>query len=315
MRSFPAAANGGCGMHKIPKPGKSRLYRKEAVSAWLFLAPFLLGISVFYLYAFFNNVYISFTNKKSFGIPDFIGFANYQKLFASDKFYLSLFNTFKYVLICVPAVIIISVLLATLLNSKIKGKGFYRTMIFIPAVTMPAAIGLVWRWMMNYEFGLINAALEGLGLPRVAWLADPKISLIAVSIVLIWTDVSTRMVILLAGLQGIPKVYYEAAKIDGAGPVRQFFRITLPMLSPTIFFCMVMEIIGVFQIFDFIYLMMRRGSSGMPGARSIVTRFYEEAFISFNKGYAAAISIVLFFIILVITIVQMVAKKYWVHDE
>lgn len=293
---------------------KSRLRAGEGVYAFLMMAPFLAGLSIFYIYSFLRNIYIGFTNKKSFGTPKFIGLENYQKLIQNDKFWLSFGNTFRYVLICVPAVMILAVILAVLLNSKIKGTGLYRTLVFLPAVTMPAAIGLVWRWMMNYEFGLFNAVLNWFGFSSIAWLSDPKISLYSVAIVLIWTDISTKMVILLAGLQGIPGVYYEAARIDGASPLRQFTHITLPLLSPTIFFCLTMEIIGVFQIFDFIYLMISRTSSGMPGARSLVMMFYEEGFVSSNKGMAAAISILLFLVILIFTILQMLLRKRWVHE-
>lgn len=298
------------------KLGKgSRLYRKEGLWAYLFIAPFVIGLGVFYVYSFLNNIYISFTDKTTFGNPNWVGLANYKKLLGNATFHKALGNTFLYVIICVPAVIVLSVIIATLLNSKIKLTGLYRTLIFIPAVTMPSAIGLVWRWMMNYEFGLINAVLGKFGIAPIAWLSDPEWVIISVSVVLIWTDISTRMVVLLAGLQGIPGVYYEAAKIDGAGPMRQFFRITLPLLSPTIFFCLTMEIIGVFQIFDFIYLMIRKNTSGMIAARSLVTMFYDEAFVTAKKGYASAISVVLFVIILIITVVQMVARRKWVHEE
>jgi multiple sugar transport system permease protein len=291
------------------------LYRREALWAYLFLSPFLAGVGLFYVYAFINNFYISFTNKRTFGAPRFIGLENYIKLLGDPRFSSSLFNTLKYVMICVPAVIIFSVLIACLLNSKIRNTSLYRTLIFIPAVTMPAAIGLVWRWMMNYEFGLINAFLKVFSLEPLAWLSDPRLSLFAVCIVLIWADISTKMVILLAALQGIPRVYYEAATIDGAGTAARFFAVTLPMLSPAIFFCLVMEIIGVFQIFDFIYLMIPQLSSGMPGARSIIWMFYNEAFTRANTGYAAAITIILFLIILTVTIIQMKVRRRWVYEE
>lgn len=299
--------------HKPTKPGSP--HRREAPWAYLFIAPFVAGLSVFYLYSFFSNAYFSLTNKKTFGIPKFIGLENYAKLFSSGKFLQALQNTCLYVLICVSMVILLSILIATLLNNKTRLTGLYRTLIFLPAVTMPSAIGLVWRWMMNYEFGLLNAALSQLGLAAVAWLSDPRYALISVAVVLIWTDVSTKMVILLAGLQGIPTVYYEAARIDGAGPLRQFFGVTLPLLSPTIFFCLCMETIGVFQIFDFVYLMIRRTSGGMPAARSLVVMFFDEAFYSDKRGYAAAITMVLFAIIMVVTIVQMGMRKRWVHEE
>jgi multiple sugar transport system permease protein len=289
--------------------------KKEALWAYMFITPFFAGLSVFYIYAFINNIYISFTNKRTFGAAKWTGLDNYLKLFADERFHSSLGNTFKYVLICMPAVIIISVLIASLLNAKVKHNDIYRTLIFIPAVTMPAAIGLVWRWIFNYEFGLVNAALRLSGAEGIAWLSDPAFSHLAVSVVLVWTDISTKMVILLAGLQHIPVVYHDAAKIDGAGTVARFFHITLPMLSPTVFFCLIMETIGVFQIFDFIFLMLPRTSSGMPAARSVIWMFYDEAFVKMNKGYAASITVILFLFILAITIIQMIGRRYWVHEE
>ena len=261
------------------------------------------------------HFYYSFTNKSAFGNPKFIGLANYEKLFHSDKFYAALENTFLYVLLCVPFVIAISLLLAVLLNKGINLTGFYRTLIFIPAVTMPAAIGLIWKWILNYEFGLLNAIIRLLGGQPQAWLSDPNYVLLSVSAVLIWADVSLRMIVFLAGLQNIPKSLYEAAEIDGANNRTKFFKITLPMLSPTIFFVTLMEIIGVFQIFDFIYLMIPMNSSGMPAARSLVSYFYEEAFVRNNRGYGSAITVILFIIIFIITMIQMKLQKKWVFTE
>lgn len=294
---------------------RSAMKRKEMITGYLMIAPLLIGLGIFFVYSFFVNIFYSLTNKKTFGAIKFIGFRNFEKLFASEKFYSALTNTFLYVLICVPLVIVISLLLATLLNRNVKGSGVYRTLIFLPAVTMPAAIGLIWKWILNYEFGLLNAVLRGLGIPAVAWLSDKSVVLISVSAVLIWADVSLRMIVFLAGLQGIPKVLYEAAEIDGADEKTKFFRITLPMLSPTIFFVSLMEMIGVFQIFDFIYLMIPPNSSGMPAARSLVSYFYEEAFVRGNRGFGSAVTVVLFVIILVITLIQLHLQKKWVYHE
>lgn len=292
-----------------------RVARKEAVTAYLFILPLVAGLSLFFIYSFFMNIYISFTDKKSFGDPKLIGLRNYEKMFAADQFWQALGNTLKYVIICVPVVVVLSVIVAALLNSKIKGTGLYRTLLFLPAVTMPAAIGLLWRWLYNYEFGIINALLSKLGLEKIAWLSDPKYSLYAVAAVVIWAGISTRMIIVLAGLQGIPDVYYEAAKIDGANSRQLFFRITLPQLSPTIFFVTIMEVIGIFQVFDFIYLMIRPNSSGMPAARSLVSYFYTSAFERFDKGFAAATTVVLFLIILAVTAFQMKMQKKWVSYD
>lgn len=297
------------------KKYKTKRAKKEAISAYMFILPFMAGVMIFNVYAFAQNIFISFTNKKSFGVPKFVGLNNYIKLFQDEKFYQALINTLKYIGICVPAIIILSLLIAVALNKKIKGIGIYRTLIYLPIITLPTAIGIVWKWLFNDQFGLINAILEKIGIEGPAWLSDSRISLYAVCIVLIWSSIGTAVIILLAGLQGIERTYYEAAEIDGANGIQKFFRITLPLLSPTTFMLIVTEIIGFFQVFDMIFLMISPTSSGMPGARSIVMLFYEEAFVKFNKGYGAAMANILFLFILIITMVQMKLQKKWVFYE
>ena len=294
---------------------RSRRAKKEAMEAYLFLLPFLAGVSIFNVYAFVQNIIISFTNKKSLGQAKFVGLSNYVKLLADAKFYQAIQNTLLYVVICVPAVIILSLIIAVALNQKIKGMGIYRTLIYLPVITLPTAVGMLWKWLFNDQFGLINEMLAGIGINGPAWLSDPKWSLLAVCIVLIWSSIGTAVIIFLSGLQGISISYYEAAEIDGANAWQKFRSITFPLLSPTTFMLVVTEIIGFFQVFDLIFLMISSTSSGMKGARSIVMLFYEEAFTKFNKGYGAAMANMLFLIILVITIVQMKLQKKWVNSE
>ena len=243
---------------------KGRLGRREALWACLFIAPLLIGLLVFYYFALFQNIYYSFTDLGPFGKPNFIGLKNYKRLLGDEKFYRSLIHTIKYVVVSVPAIVFFSTLVATLLNAKIKGRNLYRTLIFIPAVTMPAAIGLLWRWLYNYEYGLINMLFRFLGLEPVAWLSNTQIVLYAIAVVLVWSMVSYQMIIVLAGLQGISPTYYEAAEIDGAGKFQQFLSITLPLLTPTLFFITIISIINVFQIFDLIFLMIDPRALSMP---------------------------------------------------
>lgn len=294
---------------------RNQLRRGEALAGYGMIAPLFIGLIVFYIFAFGQNIYDSLTNKSSFGVPDFVGFANYLKMFKAPYFYQALQNTLLYVVICVPLVVVFSVLAAVLLNAGVRGTGAYRTLAFLPAVTLPAAIALMWKWLLNYEFGLINALLNALGIPSVAWLSDPQVVLFAVSMVFVWSSVSYQVIVLLAGLQGISRSYYEAARIDGAGTVQQFFSITLPLLSPSIFFVMVTSIINVFQIFDIIYLIIPQYSSGTAASRSLATFFFEEAFIKFQKGYGAAIAVALFVVIMVVTLIQMRLQKRWVHYD
>lgn len=291
----------------------SPIRKNEIKWAYIFIAPLMIGLLVFYYFAFFQNFYYSFTELGSFGAPEFIGFDNYIRLFQDVKFYQALKNTLTYVVIGVPSIVILSTGAAILINSQIKGRTFFRTALFLPAVTMPAAIGLLWRWLYNYEFGIINFILGKLGLDSVAWLSDPDIVIYAITIVLVWTMISTQMIIILAGLQGISKVYYEAAQIDGANKFQTLFRVTIPLLTPTLFFVTVMSIINVFQIFDFIFLMIQPTALSMKYAMSLVYYFYDRAFITFEKGYASAVSMMLFIIILVITLIQMKLQKKWVH--
>lgn len=289
------------------------LYKQERKAALFFLLPLLVGLGVFYFFAFFQNVYFSFTDLGSFGKPRFIGLENYRRLFADPKFHRSLSNTLMYVVLCVPAIVILSTLNAFLLSKLQRMSTMFRTLLFLPAITMPAAIGILWRWLFNYKFGLINVLLNALKLESVAWLSEPDVVLYSVSIVLIWSMLATQMVILLAGMQNIPTMYYEAALIDGAGTMQSFFRITLPLLSPTLFFVITISIINVFQIFDFIFLMIRSTSLAIQYSSSLVYYFYDRSFVAFEKGYGVAVSMVLFVIILIVTIFQFVMQKRWVH--
>lgn len=179
------------------------LRHREIRTGYLMIAPLMSGVIVFFIWAFFQNVYYSFTNKSSFGIPKFVGLENYVKLFHDEAFYQAFINTILYVVICVPAVVILAILLAVLLNSKVKGIGFFRVCIFLPAVTLPAAIGLLWKWLMNYKFGIFNEILGKFGVNPIAWLSDPRIVLFSISIVFIWASVAYQVIVLLAGLQGI----------------------------------------------------------------------------------------------------------------
>ncbi len=279
----------------------------------LFVLPLVLGLSVFYFYSFFQNFYLSFTEFGSFGKPQFTGLANYRRLFDDPKFYRSLANTLIYVLVCVPSIVLIATVSAFLLNQIKKGSTFYRTALFIPAITMPAAIGILWRWLFNYKFGIINAFLNRFGLESIAWLSESSVVLYSISIVLVWSLVSVQMVVLLAGLQQIPQMYYEAALIDGASSWQCFFRITLPLLSPTLFFVITITTINVFQIFDFIFLMIRPTALAIQYSMSLVYYFYDRTFVAFEKGYGVTISLVLFFIILLMTALQFRLQKRWVH--
>ncbi|WP_313129728.1 carbohydrate ABC transporter permease [Anaerocolumna sp.] len=289
--------------------------KKEWAAAYIFIAPLVIGIFVFYIYPFIQNFWFSFNDVNRFNISTFTGLENYKNLIKDKELYRTLGNTIKYVIITVPVGICLSILIATLLNAKIRGTSIYRTIYFLPSVTMSVAIALVWKWMYNGEFGILNNILNVFGIEGQNWLSNPKTALYMVMIVGIWMSVGYNMIILLAGMQGISKSYYEAAAIDGAGPVKQFFKITIPMLTPTIFFVMITSIIGGFQVFDTIYMMIGKTSLAYESTQTLVMMFYRYAFDYGQKGYAAAISIVIFAIIMLITIFQFVMQKKWVNYD
>lgn len=180
-------------------------------------------------------------------------------------------------------------------------------------VAAPAAIAMVWRWLYNSEFGLINYLLSIIGIKGPQWLSDPKIAMISIAIVGIWSSVGYNMVLLLAGLQEIPKDYYEAASIDGASPIRQFFTITLPLVSPTMFFVVVTSIISAMQVFDVIFMMIDKTSVALEGTQSLVYLFYQYSFVMNDKGYGSAIVMLLLVIIMIITAVQVKVQEKWVN--
>ncbi|WP_432663272.1 sugar ABC transporter permease [Wukongibacter baidiensis] len=295
------------------KKGIRNKWKNDYLWAYILILPTVLGIGIFYVGAFFQNLFYSFTDLGTFGKWSWIGFENYQRMLTDPQIPQTLANTFKYTILAVPLTISVSIVVAVLLNSKIKGIGIYRTLYFLPAVTMPAAVAMVWKWLFNGNYGLINVLLAKIGIDGPAWIANPKFAMFALVTVAVWMGVGFNMVILLAGLQSIPRSYYEAASIDGAGPIAQFFKITLPLLSPTIFFILIMALIRAFQVFDLIFLMIGKTSLAIEETRSIVYLFYKHAFEWHDKGYAAAIAVIIFIIIMIITIIQLRLQKKWVN--
>ncbi|MDP9868812.1 MULTISPECIES: carbohydrate ABC transporter permease [Streptosporangium] len=279
------------------------------------IAPMALGLAVFYLWPIVQTLYLSFTESGVFGGQTWVGVDNFAALFGDEEMLGALRNTLLYsllVLIGVPLAIVI----AALLNVPgLRGLGFYRTLYFLPVVTMPAAVGLTWRYLYNGDFGLINYLLGEIGIDGPYWVSDPEFAIYAIAVVGIWSSLGYNAVLFLAGLQGIPKHYYEAAAIDGAGRMRQFFRITLPLLTPTTFFVMVITLINALQVFDLVYLMIDTKSPALAGSRTIVYLFYEQGFVQNSRGYAAAIAVVLLALILALTALQFRLQRRWVHYE
>lgn len=284
---------------------KRTLFRPEArlvFQAYAFLLPSFIGLLVFSFLPIIAVAILSFFNWGLLGQPTFIGIQNYSRLFASSSFWNSLLVTFYYVLLNIPMQTVFALLLAMVLNRKIPGRGFFRTLFVVPWMATPVAMGIVWQWIFDPQFGALNTFLGVFHITGPAWLSSPTWAMPAIAAVNIWQYTGYNMLFFLAGLQGIPEYFYEAAALDGASPMRRFFTITLPLLSPTMFFVLVTDIIGSAQVFDTVYAMTQGG----PGNATSVLNFniFRQAFVFFHAGYASALSMVLFLILLIITLVQ-----------
>ncbi|WP_050807781.1 MULTISPECIES: carbohydrate ABC transporter permease [Cytobacillus] len=299
---------------KVSSLAKTRK-RSDYFWAYLMIAPTMLGLFIFYLWPIVQNFYFSFTEWGAFGQYEWTGLDNYKRLLEDATLLQAFKNTSIYIIFTVPIGIFLSIIVAVLLNQNIKGKSIYRTLYFLPVITMPAAIAMVWKWLYNADYGMFNYLLSLARIEGPQWVSDPNIALYSIIAVAIWSGIGYNMVIFLSGLQGIPKMYYEAAEIDGAGPVTVFFKITLPLLSPVIFFVSIMSLIGAFQVFDLIFMMIGKSSTALESTQSIVYLFYQHAFVLNDKGYAAAIAVLLLAVILIITAIQMVLQKKWVHYD
>ncbi len=297
--------------------GKKRIPRNvlnEWKWAYIMIAPTIIGLFILNIIPIIQTVYLSFFKSGAFGKGNiFIGLDNYHKMFSDVQTWYSVRNTLVYTCLVVPLTILIALIIAVVLNKKIIGKGIYRTIYFIPMVAAPAAVTMVWKWLYNYNFGFINHALTSLGLEKVKWIENPSISLDSIAVIGIWSLIGYCMVILLAGLQEIPKDYYEASNIDGASALKQFFNITLPLVSPIIFFVAVTSIITAMQVFDVIYMMIDVANPAYNSTVSLVYLFYNNSFKYTNKGYGSAIVVLLLAIIMMITVIQMKAQKKWVN--
>lgn len=289
------------------KRGLSPRQKSEWIWGWAFVLPTMAGLIILNIYPIIKTITESFYKTGDFGKGNvFIGLANYRKLFGDPQLWQAVINTFKYAAVEVPFSIAIALVLAVFLNEKIAGRSAYRTIFFLPMVAAPAAIAMVWRWLYNSEFGLINNAL---GL-KVNWISSPQITVFSIAVIGIWSIIGYNMVLFLAGLQEIPRDYYEAASIDGANGIYRFFHITVPLLSPTLFFVTVTRIIGGMQVFDLIFMVMDRNNPALYKTQSLVYLFYQYSFVNNNKGLGSAVVVILLVIVMVITVIQMRLQKH-----
>ena len=287
--------------------------KKESRAAMLFLAPNIIGFLVFTVGPALYAVYLSLTEWNMVRSPVFTGLENFIKLFRDPRFYQALKNTMVYTVGTVPVLIVLSLLLAVLVNSKVKGISIFRTMIFIPVVASTVGSAMLWQWLLANDIGIVAYLLKIFGIKAPQFLTSSKWAMFSVILYTIWKQLGYNMVILLGGLQAIDITYYDAARVDGAGAVRRFFNITIPMLTPTLFFTVIMGVINSLQVFDQTHVLTKGGPN--YATTTIVYYVYVEAFTNMKMGYACAASIILFLIILLITLFQWKGQERWVHYD
>ena len=290
----------------------NRTARNTFLWGWAMILPTILGLMVLNIYPMIMTIYQTFCKTGDFGRGNvFIGLRNYAKLFSDGSVIQALFNTFKYTMVAVPFSVLIALVLAAMLNRKIMGRSAYRTIFFLPMVVAPAAIAMVWRWLYNSQFGLINNVFN----LSVNWISNPRLAVYSIAVIGIWSDIGYNMILFLAGLQEVPKDYYEAADLDGASNIQSFVHITVPMISPIIFFVIITRMIAAMQVFDLIYMIMERSNPALVKTQSLVYLFYQSSFVERDIGYGSTIVVVLLLTIMLITAFQIIAQKKWVHYE
>jgi len=282
---------------------KSGLLRQEMMWGYIFVLPAILGVVVWTAWPMIYSAWLAFHKWDLFTNPVPVGFGNFKEAFFEDPlFWHSLKVTAYYTIVGVPLQLIAGFLLALLLNTKIKGITIFRTIYYLPSIVPAVANSVLWMWLLNYEYGIINTFLGLFGVNKIDWLGDPKFVLPALWMMGVW-GAGGSMIIYLAGLQGVPKEFYEAAEIDGAGSWSKFLYITIPMMSPVIFFNLIMGLIGSFQVFTVSYVMFQGGSGGPENAALFyVVKLWNHAFRYLEMGYASALAWILFIIILSLTL-------------
>jgi multiple sugar transport system permease protein len=313
----PTAASGALGRFRRARVPMTRMQRREAIAGYLFISPWIVGFLIFTLGAMIYSLVISFTNYDlSTNTASPVGFANYAQLFQDPKVMLSLSNTLFYAVMAVPLVICFALLLAMLLNNVQRSAGVFRVIFYLPVMTPSVAAASVFLLLLNGDQGAIDKLLGFFGIPGPQWLIDPNWVKPSIVLITLW-GVSGTMLILLAALKNVPTDLYEAAEIDGAGPVRRFFRVTLPMISNALFFCVIVTTIAALQIFDQVYLLFYNTQTTQAPDASLFIAVYlfQQAFQQFNLGFAAAIGWLMFVIIMIVTVVQVKYGNRFVYYE
>jgi multiple sugar transport system permease protein len=287
--------------------------RSEELQFYLFISPWLLGFIFFTGGPIIISMALSFTDWSVLKAPEFVGLANYTTMLGSDMFFRkALWNTVYYTVVGISLGMTLAFLVAVLLNQKLRGITLFRTFFYLPSLVTGVAVAVLWSWLLNPQFGLINHALSIFGIEGPEWLFNTKTAMPAMIVMSLW-GIGGTMLIYLAGLQGIPEHLYEAAEIDGAGTFQKFRSVTVPLMTPVIFFNMIVGVIASFQVFTQFYVM----TNGGPANATLVyvLYLYRNAFEYFKMGYASALAWVLFFIILLLTVIQFGLANRWVYYE
>lgn len=286
---------------------------REELTAYLFIAPWAVGFLIFYAFAMLFSLYISFSETDLLSINKFVGLKNFQQALSNDKlFFKSLGVTAWYTFTLVPLGTIIAMSLALMLNQRLWPIGVWRTLYYMPALVAGVSVALLWGWVLNPEYGLVNLGLKLIGIQGPRWFGSETWAVPAMVVVALW-GVGVNMVLYLAGLQSIPTEIQEAARIDGAGRLRVFWHVTLPLLTPTVFFNVITSIIASFQVFNIVNILTAGGPNN--ATKTMVFYVYEEGFKLFNFGYASAIAWLLFLVIMVFAAIVFRSSSWWVHYE
>jgi multiple sugar transport system permease protein len=302
-------------IEKLPSTKKKRtsLARREARTAYWLISPWIIGFIVFTLGPMVASLFFSFTDYSVVESPIWVGFRNFMEMFTNDyRFWLSLRVTFQYAIFAIPMGLVVGLLLALLLNTKVPGISIWRTVYYTPSVVSGVAVAILWAYLFNPQYGLINWMLGLINIKGPGWLNSTDWALWALIIMSLW-GVGGGMIIYLAGLQGIPTALYEAAEVDGASKIRQFFSITLPLITPVLFYNLVIGIISTFQIFTTVYVMT--GGGPVESTLFYNLYLYNNAFRYQRMGYASALAWILFIIVLTLTLLVFRSSAMWVYYE
>ncbi len=288
----------------------------EWLWGYFFVAPTVIGLLILNIWPIIKTFILSFSKDMGFGHYTLLGTENYTRMFKDTRVIESVSNTVLFAIISVPIGIFIALILASFMCREIKGVQVFRVIYFLPMIAAPAAVAMVWRMIYNKDFGIINSLLGKIGIDGPAWISDSKFALTSIIIIAIWSGLGQQIIILIAAIKNVNKSYYEAARLDGASNMNVFLKITIPLVSPSIFFLTITGIIGALRQFDLVYMMYHNTTNPATDAvRTLMYTYYQQAFVANDKAYASAIVIFTFGIIMFFTGIQFVAQRKWVYYE